>query len=212
MFLLGNNFKGRIKWHRGQGIETEFFCFILPLLPVESLFVHQITKGKRTGIGMSLHWLSVVKTYLTWWPLPLALAWSLYTDKNPLLIVAGALISLLSHFFTGLPGKEEKRTRDYLQQEIELNALPQWLDSFNLQHIKAEALQTLQREKKDPFLNWQLVDPQKEEPKALRLLLVLTMYQHAIFPTSQTLYKQQEILRELNAQESGSFSSTGNPS
>ena len=201
-----------MKWYKGQGIETRFFCVLLPLIPLDTLFVHHIIQRQRSGIGMDLHWLSVFKTYLTWWPAPLAIALSVYTEKNYFLIGVGALISLASCFLIGLAGKKERHLRTQLHEALQMNALPHWLDSFNLQHIKAEALRSLRVAKNDPLLNWQLVRPGDQDLSTLRLLLVQAMYQYAIRPESTTLHRQKEILAEINQKLEDQSSSTGKPS
>jgi hypothetical protein len=115
---------GRVAWVDGQGIATQFFAFVGPLLPLQSLYVvaesysHQgnVSTHSMNAVPLPLHWGSVVLGWLRVWlpltavALPFALMWGESVDlsRPEMLWSAGLLAAWLVTFFFGRVGKDDK--------------------------------------------------------------------------------------------------------
>lgn len=220
MFLVGTYFRGRIFWYEEQGIETIFFCFIIPLIPVRSLFVVGRQGEKRQGMYMGLHPGSVLSTYLTWWPIPIAMSLSIW---NPAIAWSTLLIALtltaLSLLVAYRTGKSKQLLRHELGRAVQCNALPQWLDQYNQEVVKRRGLILLRKHLKRPMADWQALQLAACDQQTLRLLLVQAAYSYALYGEQHNADLRHELLNMLSTQFSAdsasslvASSSTGKPS
>ena len=188
MFFTGRYFTGRLKWLYGQGIETEFFWFLLPLVPIRSLYVIKKLKRGRQGIGIKLNLWSVAKAYLVWWPVPVSSVLFFAYDL-PLYWIAASLGLSIGVALLGItPRCKQRQIRQVLGQVLGINAMPQWLDDFNRQHLHQRSLQKLKHRTGEALPS---LDHNNRTPQRWTYKCLLAYY----------VYQEQQGMDNLQVQE-----------
>jgi len=193
MFFIGKYFTGRVRWLDGQGVETEFLWFFLPVIPMRSLYVIKKCGRQRQGIGINLNVRSILKTYLVWWPLPVTAALCLWLQWPMYWLLVSLAFSALILLLGITPQCKQRRIRKVLGQVLGVNAMPQWLDEFNRNHLHQRSLEKLKYRMGDDMPS--LSDQSRPKQRwTYKCLLAYTVYHEGMEKQEQSQAQQDELL------------------
>jgi len=159
MIIYGTHFGGKIEKVDEQWIESKFILLMVPLIPMNSMFVTAKDGNGRNGFVISLNGKSVLHGYLRFFTFFISLilwGFAIFAPREiqmglPVSVLAG-LVSLL-YAWSYFQAKESKGEvyveRKRLGMIMGLNALPEWLPK----NVRVELTENLTNDVQAAFGN-----------------------------------------------------------
>lgn len=153
VIIFGTAFLGKVKTLNNQCIETKFFCFFVPLFPINSMLVTSSGWNNRQGIEIPLNSISVISVYARLVSFIVAISnWIFYYSSTsmyyqdtslPWSALIFSALCIYFCFFFGKSTKLENEQRNKMGKAIGIYAMPNWfyydkiksmLDDLNIKY------------------------------------------------------------------------------